>query len=283
MAHAQRSETAGAAVGTQTGVLLFYKIDTGLATTGRIDAGGNYTDLMNHNFDRGWRVFPLGDGSVLFNKTIPPDSSLLVGRVQADGSYQDLREFPRFGNPATLVPVGDNIVLDYRSADNAIVFWRVENDGGLVRLKSHRFDGGASVVSTHDGLALFYRADRRTAATIRVSSDGNFQNLKNHTGFDAWTHIISTTNRILLFYNEFTGAAATGRLDADGNYADLGTFEFDRNWRYVVPTMDGHVLFFSGLRGARALLGRIDGNGRYMDGPVVTGGFDPWTYIVPVI
>ena len=285
MAHAKESEGAAAAItGAQTGVLLFYNIETGLATTGRIDTGGNYADLKNHNFDRGWSgVFPLGNGLVLFNKR-PPESSLLVGRVQPDGSYHDLREFPRFGNPVRMVPVGGDIVLEYRS-NNDVILWRVNQaDGSLFRLRGHSgFDNWLFAVSTHDGLVLFYRQNTGTAATIRVHNDGTFQDLKSFSGFEIWTHIVSTTDRILLFYNEGTGAAATGRLGPEGDFVDLATFSLDRNWRYVVPTIDGHVLFFSNLKQQGAALGRIDANGVFADGPALNTQFDPWTYIVSVI
>jgi hypothetical protein len=267
----------------QSSVLLFYRVGTGLATTGAIDTSGNYSDLRNYTFDRRWsHLFPLGNGLVLFNN-VDPGGTMLMGRVQPDGSYHDLKTHTSFGLAHNVVAISDDIVLA-RYSFGDVTIGRVDTDGSYTIVRSHSgFDPWEFVVSTRDGLVLFYNQSRRTAATIRVQHDGSYQDLKSYRGFDAWTHIISTTNRIVLFYNEFTGAAATGRIDPNGNYADLRNYQFDRSWRYVVPTVDGHVFFFSGITGREALLGRIDADGSYTDGPVINGDFDPWTFIGSVI
>jgi hypothetical protein len=286
MAQAERVRRAGGPVAnTGTGVLLFYRFDTGLATTGRIDASGAYADLRNHNLDPGWhQVFPLRDGLVLFNRS--PKSGLgdlVAGRVLSDGSYQDLRTNVAFGYTRNLVEIGDNVVLAYMNQHDVRI-GRIEADGSYVVLRNHGgFDPVTAVVSTHDGLVLLYERTYGRIATIRVNSDGSYQDLRSQTGFDYWTHIIATTNRILLFYNEYSGAAVTGRMDANGSYADLRTYRFDPYWRYIVPTMDGHVLFVSNLKGSKPILGTIDAEGGYADGPSLGGGFDAWSFIGSVL
>jgi hypothetical protein len=293
MTQAERPQSVGTAItGGKTGVLLFYRFRTGLATVGRVDTSGNYTDLRNHQFDKNWvRLFPLSNGVVAFNKG-PDDpekpNSLLLGRVQPDGTYGDLQEYLSFGFLTGVVTVTDNIALVYRAPTQVtiseVTIWRVQEDGQLMRLGIHGgFDSWTHVVSTHDGLVLFYNQASHKAATIRVQ-DGRYQDLKSF-GFDSWSHVISTTNRILLFYNQFTGAAATGRIKDDGTFVDLCSFGLDRGWLQIVPTLDGHV-FFSAVSGGpprRASLGKIDANGAYTDGPVVNPDFDVWSVVLSVL
>src|SRR5687768_4669365 len=99
------------ATGTDAGVLFFYRLDTGLATTGRLDSSGTYTDLRNHNLDRGWhQILPLQNGLVLFNHFARSGfGDLVAGRVLPDGSYQDLRTNVAFGYAAQLVGISDNV------------------------------------------------------------------------------------------------------------------------------------------------------------------------------
>ena len=136
---------------------------------------------------------PTTDGLVLFYDG--NTGKAVTGRVQADGSYQDLNNVKvplSFDSPQEIVASSDGILLSY-SPSEGFETGRLSANGNYVHLLTYKAykQEWTHIVPTHDGLVLFYNAVTRKAATGRVQADGSFQFLNNYTGFDPWSHIVT--------------------------------------------------------------------------------------------
>lgn len=278
-------------------LLLFYRPpvigsgipdEPGVAVTGVLDADGNYVNLQIHpGFDFWLDVVPADParGLVLFHALSL--SRTTVGRVEADGSYVDVRNQIDVPPSHAIFSMRDGTLIFYRTVSEGggvvgfAVTGRLDDSGNLVLLSEpRRLDFWSHVVHAADGLVLFYRGDG-AAATGRIV-DGALQELKSFTGFDPWTHVVATSDGMLLFYNAGTGAAVTGRLDPDGNYGDLRNLALDPGWKTIVPTTNGLVLFYRTTpSGAEAVVGQIDDQGAFADRSLING-LERWTRIVSV-
>lgn len=265
------------------GILLFYNYSTGIATTGQVDANGNYSDLRNFSFDRAWGwITPAGDGLVLFHGSGMAYGSatpMATGQVEADGSFQDLKSLPGSVGGHVFVSPRDGMLLVVNNGNHVATTGRIDEFGNFIPLRT--FPGFDEVwthlVSPGNGLVLFYSSITGNVVIGRVGIRGDYQDLRSYRNFDQWSQIISTSDGILVFYNRATGAAATGRIDAVGNYSDLSFFELRPGGR-VVSTTNGWVVFF---HGTGAWFGKIGPQGNYISGPYMNG-FDSWSEIVSV-
>ena len=184
-----RKKRGTAIGGTQTGVLLFYNIDTGLATVGQVDSDGNYADsgVRPPQQELGIALFPLGNGFVAFDEhpQDPEGPRSFSGRTDPAGRRVWRPEgMAESGQPHAVVHVRDSIVLIHRPA-REVTIWTVEETYRFFGMGSPVLMNGPTWhVPAHDQFVMFYNAVSRKAATIRVLSDGGCQDLQKLQGFD---------------------------------------------------------------------------------------------------
>lgn len=295
MAGRERTDRAvPAEVLTAEGVLLFYNRSTGAATTGRVDAAGNYSDLRDYaGFDRDWNhLTAVGDGLVLFHS----NDEMVSARVQADGNLLELKAFPTGDLHAShVVSTDQGIVLFAASVFTGesgkylmkVTTARLAENGDLLTIATHDgLDFWSNVVANAGGLVFFYDSLTGNAATARFGPDGLYQDLRSFTAFDRWTQVVSTSHHLLVFYNRDTGALGIGRLDSDGNYSDVRFHSFQPGF-LLVPTSNGRVMFYRSFFDRRrrafvgeAVFGQFDAAGAFTSGPLTP--LDGWTSIISV-
>ena len=264
-------------------VTVFYRAGDGVAASGTVADGGQYTNLQaSAGFATGWtHIIPAGNGQLLFYRA--GDGTAVTGTLGADGLLVNQRTIGGFTPGWThITDAGNGRLLFYRANDGAAVTGTLLGDGLLV---NQRTIGGFSPGWTHitragNGQLLFYRASDGAAVTGTLGADGLLVNQRTVGGFSpGWTHITHTGSGRLLFYQQGSGTAATGTVNLDGTYSNLQTVGgFAPGWTHISHVGNGKVLFYRASDGF-AVTGSVNPNGAYI-GLAQVGGFAPgWTHI----